>query len=428
MLDLRWIRENREKVEQAISLKAEAGVDLPGLLEADEKWRRGLQKLEHLRSERNRVSAEIGLKRREGENADELIEQMQATAAEIKDLEQDVGRWEEKIQELLLLIPNIPHPDVPVGADEDENVEVRRWGTPTRFSFPHKAHWDLGTGLGILDFERAARVAGSRFTVFWAGGARLIRALTAFMIDMHTAEHGYEEVYPPVLVNRASLTGTGQLPKFADDVFHVERRDFFLIPTAEVPVTNLFRGEILAEDQLPIALTAYTPCFRSEAGAAGRDTRGLIRQHQFDKVELVRFTRPEDSYDELEQLVSHAEAVLQRLGLPYRVTLMCTGDLGFAAAKKYDLEVWMPSYDRYVEISSCSNFEAFQARRADLRYRRSDGKVAHMHTLNGSGLAIGRTLAALLENYQQEDGTVLIPEALQPYMGGQHKLEPKKEG
>jgi len=325
-----------------------------------------------------------------------------------------------------LVIPNIPHESVPYGERDADNVEVRRWGEPRQFDFEPKAHWDIGTRLGILDFERAAKVAGARFTVYKGAGARLERALINFMLDVHTQEHGYTEIWPPFLANADSMTGTGQLPKFAEDMFRCEGTDLYMIPTAEVPVTNLHRDEILDGDQLPIYYVAYSACFRAEAGAHGRDTRGLIRQHQFNKVELVKFVRPEDSYDELEKLVADAEDILRRLGLPYRVSMMCTADVGFAAAKKYDPEVWMPSYGRYVEISSCSNFEDFQARRANIRFRRHPkAKPEYVHTLNGSGLAVGRTLAAILENYQNEDGSVTIPEALRPYMGGMTRIEPQ---
>lgn len=424
MLDLKQIRQNPERVKAAIEVKGEKDVDLDRLLQLDTAWRANLQELEQLRAERNRVSEEIGQQRRAGKDATGLISAMQKAGEQIKSLTEQVRQQEEELQQMLLLVPNLPHADVPLGQDEEDNVEVRRWGEIRQFSFTPLAHWDIGTNLGLLDFNRASRISGSRFTVFWADGARLVRALVTFMLDLHVGQHGYEEVYPPLLVHRDSMTGTGQLPKFEEDAFRVAQHDLFLIPTAEVPVTNLFRDEILDGDELPLALVAYTPCFRAEAGAAGRDTRGLIRQHQFDKVELVQFVRPEDSDTALEQLTGHAEKVLQLLGLPYRVTLMCTGDLGFAAHKKYDLELWMPSYDRYVEVSSCSNFTDFQARRAGIRFRPEPGKPASfVHTLNGSGLAVGRTLAAILENYQEEDGRVRLPEVLQPYMGGQQWLD-----
>lgn len=400
-------------------LKGEGGVDVDALLALDEQWRRRLQEVEALRAERNRVSQEISRRKRTGESgADQLMAEMRQAGDRLKTLEEEAKQLKEQVDALLLQLPNPPHPDVPAGVDETDNVEVRRWGAQPEFEFEPKAHWDIGTELGMLDFERAAKITGSRFTVFQGVGARLVRALIQFMLDLHTAEHGYKEVLPPFMVNRDSMTGTGQLPKFEDDAFRIDKQDYFLIPTAEVPVTNLHRDEILAAGDLPIRYVAYTPCFRSEAGAAGRDTRGLIRQHQFDKVELVKLVSPQSSYVELELLVNDAEAVLQKLELPYRVVLMCTGDTGFAPAKKYDLEVWLPSYGRYLEISSCSNFEDFQARRANLRYRPAAGaRPEFVHTLNGSGLAVGRTLAALLENYQQADGSVRIPEALQAYVG-----------
>src|SRR5690606_13525945 len=344
----------------------------------------------------------------------------------IKALEDEVRDVDARLRDLLLSIPNIPHESVPYGESEADNVEVRRWGTPREFSFEPKPHWEIGAKLGILDFERAAKIAGSRFVVYKGLGARLERALINFMIDVHVNEHGYTEIWPPYLVNAASMIGTGQLPKFAEDMFKVDGDDYYLIPTAEVPVTNLHRDEILSADELPKYYVAYSACFRAEAGSHGRDTRGLIRQHQFDKVELVKFVRPETSYEELEKLVADAEDILRRLGLPYRVTMMCTADVGFAAAKKYDPEVWMPSYGRYVEISSCSNFEDFQARRANIRYRPAPkAKPEYVHTLIGSGLALCRTLAAILENYQNEDGSVTIPEALRPYMGGLERIEPQ---
>jgi len=343
---------------------------------------------------------------------------MKELSEEIKQMDAQVGLIEEELEKALLNIPNTPSDQVPLGASDEDNEEVRRWGEPRSVDFELKAHWDVGTDLDILDFERASKIAGTRFTVYKGLGARLERAVINFMLDLHTKEHGFTEVLPPFMVNRGSMTGTGQLPKFEEDMFHVPAKDFFLIPTAEVPVTNLLMNEILDGDKLPIYYTAYTPCFRKEAGSAGRDTRGLIRQHQFNKVELVKFCKPEDSYEELESLTAAAEEVLKRLELPYRVVKLCTGDLGFSSAMTYDIEVWMPSYGKYVEISSCSNFESFQARRANIRFRREAGsKVEFVHTLNGSGLAVGRTTAAILENYQQEDGSVVVPEALRPYMG-----------
>ncbi|HHV61456.1 MAG TPA: serine--tRNA ligase [Firmicutes bacterium] len=423
MLDLKLIRSNPEIVRDALRKRGE-DAPLDELLRADEERRGTLYEVEQLKRRRNEVSEEIARMKRDGRDASALITEMREVSDKIKAMDERVRALDARISELLLAIPNIPHESVPVGKDETENVEVRRWGKPREFDFEPKAHWDIGTDLGILDFERARKITGSRFTVFKGAGARLVRALVSFMIDLHTREHGYTEVYPPFLVNRDSMVGTGQLPKFAEDMFHCEGTDFYLVPTAEVPVTNLYRGEILDADQLPIYHVAYTACFRAEAGAAGRDTRGLIRQHEFDKVELVKFVKPETSYEELEKLVADAEDVLKRLGLPYRVVMMCTGDVGFAAAKKYDPEVWMPSYGRYVEISSCSNFEAFQARRADIKYRPGPGaKPEYVHTLNGSGLAVGRTLAAILENYQEKDGSVVIPEVLRPYMGGLERIE-----
>jgi len=356
--------------------------------------------------------------KREKQTADSAMAQMKALSDRIKGTEDRLRAVEERMMELTLRIPNLPHSSVPVGKDPADNQEMRRWGSIPTFAFAPKAHWDIGETLGLLDFERAAKITGARFVVLTGLGARLERALSTFMLDMHTTRHGYQEVLPPFMVNRAAMTGTGQLPKFEDDLFKLRDDDYFLIPTAEVPVTNLLRDEIVSEERLPIRYTAYTPCFRREAGSYGKDTRGLIRQHQFNKVELVTFTRPEDSYQELERLTGHAEAILQALKLPYRVVTLCTGDMGFAAAKTYDLEAWLPSQKTYREISSCSNFEAFQARRAGIRFRRKDGKTELVHTLNGSGLAVGRTMVAILETYQQADGSVLLPEALRPYMGG----------
>ena len=382
---------------------------------------------EKLKSKRNEVSEQVAALKREKQDADHLIAEMREVGDKIKVLDDELKNVEESLEQILLGIPNLPHESVPVGDTEDENVPIRHWGEKTQFNFEFKPHWDIATDLNILDFERAGKVTGSRFVFYMGLGARLERALYNFMLDLHTEEHGYVEVLPPYMVNRASMTGTGQLPKFEEDAFLIEQEDYFLIPTAEVPVTNLHREEILSADKLPISYAAFSACFRSEAGSAGRDTRGLIRQHQFNKVELVKFVKPEESYEQLEILTGHAEKVLQLLKLPYRVLSMCTGDLGFTAAKKYDIEVWMPSYDAYREISSCSNFEAFQARRANIRFRRDPkGKPEHVHTLNGSGLAIGRTVAAILENYQQEDGSVVIPEVLRPYMGNREVISAKK--
>jgi seryl-tRNA synthetase len=418
MLDIKYLRANFEEVKKKLQHRGEDLADFDKFEELDAKRRELIAQSEQLKNKRNEVSSQIAALKREKKDADHLIAEMREVGDQIKALDEDLRQVEESLEQLMLSIPNIPHESVPVGESEDDNVEVRKWGEPPQFSFEPKPHWEIADQLGILDFERAGKVTGSRFVFYKGLGARLERALMNFMLDLHVEEHGYQEVLPPYLVNRASMTGTGQLPKFEEDAFLIESEDYFLVPTAEVPVTNLHRDEILSAEDLPINYVAYSACFRSEAGSAGRDTRGLIRQHQFNKVELVKFVKPEDSYDELEKLTSHAEKVLQLLGLPYRVMSMCTADLGFTAAKKYDLEVWLPSYNTYREISSCSNFEAFQARRANIRFRRDPkSKPEHVHTLNGSGLAIGRTVAAILENYQQEDGTVLIPEVLRPYMG-----------
>jgi seryl-tRNA synthetase len=426
MLDLKFLRANFTEVKEKMKFRGEDLTDLGQFEELDQKRRELITQTEELKNKRNEVSQQIAMLKREKKDADHLISEMREVGDRIKVLDEELRTVEEALENLLLSIPNIPHESVPVGETEDDNVEVRKWGEVRQFEFEPKPHWDIATELDILDFERAGKVTGSRFVFYKGLGARLERALINFMLDLHVEEHGYEEVLPPYIVNRTSMTGTGQLPKFEEDAFRIESEDYFLIPTAEVPVTNLHRDEILSGDQLPIAYAAYSACFRSEAGSAGRDTRGLIRQHQFNKVELVRFVKPEDSYDELEKLTGHAEKVLQLLGLPYRVMSMCTGDLGFTAAKKYDIEVWIPSYNTYREISSCSNFEGFQARRANIRFRReANAKPEHVHTLNGSGLAIGRTVAAILENYQQEDGSVVIPEVLRPYMGNKEVLKGK---
>ncbi|MFU1997048.1 serine--tRNA ligase [Priestia megaterium] len=418
MLDLKFLRANFNEVKEKLKFRGEDLTDLGRFEELDAKRRELIAQTEELKSKRNEVSQQIAQLKREKQDADHLIVEMREVGDRVKQLDEELRSVEEELELLLLSIPNVPHESTPVGETEDDNIEVRKWGEIKQFDFEPKPHWDLGTDLNILDFERASKVTGSRFVFYKGLGARLERALINFMMDLHMDEHGYEEILPPYMVNRTSMTGTGQLPKFEEDAFKIKEEDYFLIPTAEVPVTNLHRDEILSGDQLPIAYTAYSACFRSEAGSAGRDTRGLIRQHQFNKVELVRFVKPEDSYDELEKLTGHAEKVLQLLGLPYRVLSMCTADLGFTAAKKYDIEVWIPSYETYREISSCSNFESFQARRANIRFRRdTKAKPEHVHTLNGSGLAIGRTVAAILENYQQEDGSIQIPEVLRPYMG-----------
>lgn len=423
MLDMKFLRENFEEVKKKLEHRGEDLTDFDHFVDLDKKRRELIVKTEELKSKRNEVSAQIAVLKREKKDADHLIQEMRQVGEQIKSLDEKLKEIEEQLHPLILSIPNIPHESVPVGDSEEDNVEVRRWGVIPSFDFEPIPHWEIADQLGILDFERAGKVTGSRFVFYKGLGARLERALISFMLDLHVEEHGYEEILPPYIVNRTSMTGTGQLPKFEEDAFKIQNEDYFLIPTAEVPVTNLHRNEILREDQLPINYVAYSACFRSEAGAAGRDTRGLIRQHQFNKVELVKFVKPEDSYEELEKLTGHAEKVLQLLGLPYRVMSMCTADLGFTAAKKYDLEVWLPSYQTYREISSCSNFEAFQARRANIRFRRDPkAKPEHVHTLNGSGLAIGRTVAAILENYQQKDGSVVIPEVLRPYMGNKEAI------
>lgn len=417
MLDIKRIRSNPEEVKKALK-KRHGDFPIDKVLELDEKRRKILKEVEEMKAKQNQVSKEIPRLKKEGKDADHIFAEMRSLSEKIKDLDGEVKAIDEELKNTLLQIPNTPHESVVEGKDDSENVEIRRVGQPRKFDFEPKAHWDIGTDLGILDFERATKITGSRFSLFKGLGARLERAIIQFMLDLHTEEHNYLEIFPPFMVNRDSMIGTGQLPKFEEDMFHLPSKDYFLVPTAEVPLTNLLRDEIIDEKDLPIYYTAYTPCFRQEAGAAGRDTRGLIRNHQFDKVELVKLSRPEDSYEELETLTQNAEEVLKRLGLPYRVVMLCSGDLGFSSAKTYDIEVWMPSYNRYVEISSCSNFEDFQARRANLRYRREDnGKVEFLHTLNGSGLAVGRTFAAILENYQQEDGSVIVPEVLRPYMG-----------
>ena len=425
MLDIKVLRANFAEVKEKLQKRGEDLTDLGRFEDLDTKRRELIVDSEKLKSKRNEVSQQVAALKREKQDADHLITEMREVGDQIKALDEELRGVEETLDRLLLSIPNIPHESVPVGETEDDNVEIRQWGNLREFDFEAKPHWDVAEYLGILDFERAGKVTGSRFVFYKGLGARLERALISFMLDLHVDEHGYTEILPPYLVNRASMTGTGQLPKFEEDAFLIESEDYFLIPTAEVPVTNLHRDEILSGDQLPIRFAAYSACFRSEAGSAGRDTRGLIRQHQFNKVELVKFVKPEDSYDELEQLTHDAERVLQLLELPYRVLSMCTGDLGFTAAKKYDIEVWIPSYGTYREISSCSNFEAFQARRANIRFRRDPkAKPEHVHTLNGSGLAIGRTVAAILENYQQADGSVIIPTVLRPYMGNRDVIKP----
>lgn len=415
MLDVKFIRDNPDVVRKAMQLKGDEA-DLDRLLELDNNRRVMLKDVEELKHRRNIVSREIGNRKARGEEAGEKVAEMRQVADRIREMDDELRLLNEEMEQILLHIPNIPDDEVPPGATEEDNVEVRRWGEHPRFDFEPKTHWDLGADLNILDFPRAGKITGSRFALYYGLGAQLERALINFMLDLHVREHGYHEVFPPFMVNSESMIGTGQLPKFAEDAFKIEGRDYYLVPTAEVPVTNLHRNEILKEEDLPIYYVAYTACFRAEAGAHGRDTRGLIRQHQFNKVELVKFVAPRTSDDELERLVANAEKVLQLLNIPYRVMLMCAGDLGFAAAKKYDLEIWMPSGQTYREVSSCSNFRDFQSRRAQIRYRPTEKeKVEFVHTLNGSGLAIGRTVAALMENYQQGDGSIVIPEVLRRY-------------
>jgi seryl-tRNA synthetase len=417
MLDIKLVRTAPDKVREGMA-KRGAKVSLDEFIALDEERRRALVEVEQLKNRRNVVSKEVGKLKSQGGDATALIAEMQQVGDRIGEMDRQVKEIEERLEAILMVIPNLPHESVPVGPDESGNQLVRTWGEPRRFDFEPKTHDEVGVGLGLMDFERAAKISGARFVVMRQWGARLERALINFMLDLHTGEHGYTEIFPPFLVNRASMIGTGQLPKFEEDMFKAGPGEFYLIPTAEVPVTNLHRDEILEAESLPIKYAAYTACFRAEAGSAGRDTRGIIRQHQFNKVELVKFTRPEASYAEHEKLVNDAETVLQRLGLPYRVMLLCSGDQGFSAAKCYDLEVWLPSFNMYREISSCSNFEDFQARRAGIKFRPAPGaKPEFVHTLNGSGVAVGRTVAAILENYQNEDGSVTVPEALRPYLG-----------
>ncbi|MBQ3554063.1 MAG: serine--tRNA ligase [Clostridia bacterium] len=418
MLDIKLIRENPEKVKDALAKrKAEDRVD--EVLRLDQERRDILYRTEQLKSQQNTVTKQIPQLKKEGKDVAPIFAEMKKLSDEIKELDAKIRDTEQEIEKIMLTIPNIPHESVPMGDTDEDNVEVRRFMEPTSFDFEPQAHWDIGEKLNILDAQSAAKITGARFTVYRDAGARLERAVINFFLNTHTEENGYTEIFPPYMVHRNSMVGTGQLPKFEEDAFKVVDTDYFLIPTAEVPVTNLYREQILSGEDLPIKHVAYSACFRAEAGSAGRDTRGLIRQHQFNKVELVKFTEPENSYDELEKLTRDAEKVLQLLKLPYRVVKICIGDLGFTAAMKYDIEVWMPSYGRYVEISSCSNFEDFQARRAGIRYRKdAKDKPRFVHTLNGSGVAVGRTVAAILENYQNADGSVTVPEVLVPYMGG----------
>jgi seryl-tRNA synthetase len=423
MLDIKRIRNDFDGVKKLIEKRGKGDFGLAEVVKLDEKRRELIGEVEHMKNRQNTVSKEIPKLKKEGKDVSEILEEMRELSNTIKDMDTKVKEVEDAIREKLLNIPNTPHPDTPEGDSDEDNVEIKKWGKPTKFNFESKAHWDIGIELGILDFDRASKITGSRFAVYKGLGAKLERALINFMLDLHTKEHKYNEVIPPFMVNKDSMIGTGQLPKFEEDMFHIPSKDYYLIPTAEVPLTNLYMNEILEGEQLPIYHTAYTPCFRKEAGSAGRDTRGLIRLHQFNKVELVKFARPEESYEELKSLLAAAEEVLKRLELPYRVVRLCGGDLGFSAAMTYDIEVWMPSYGRYLEISSCSNFEDYQARRANIRFRpEPKGKVEYVHTLNGSGLAVGRTFSAILENYQQEDGSVIIPEVLRPYMGGIEKI------
>ena len=426
MLDLGFVRNNLSLVREKMRDRGATGI-LGDFEALDAERRKLLSEAEALKAQKNTVSGQIAVLKKQKQDASALITEMKEVGQQILLLDEQAKAADEKLRDLLRRVPNIPHETVPVGRDSKDNQEIRRWGVPRKFDFEPKAHWDLGPALGILDFERAAKIAGARFAVYYGVGAKLERALAQFMLDLHTREHGYTEVFPPFMVNSDSMFGTGQLPKFAEDLFKLEGTDYWLIPTAEVPVTNLFRDEVLEAEKLPVKFCAWTACFRSEAGSYGKDTRGIIRQHQFQKVELVKFALPDSSYEELESLTNNAETVLQRLGLPYRVVALSTGDLGFSSAKTYDLEVWLPSSQEYKEISSCSNFEAFQARRANLRFRRGKGgKTELLHTLNGSGLAIGRTWVALLENYQQKDGSVLIPEVLRPYLDGLERISPQE--
>ncbi len=429
MLDLNFVRDNLPLVEEKLRLRGMKPSEvLKDFQTIDTERRQAITEAETLKAQRNRASEEIGKLKKTGQDATALMAETKDLRDKIQELEKTATDYETRLRDLLAGIPNIPHESVPVGKSSDDNVEARRWGTPPKFDFTPKPHWELGEQLGVLDLERGAKLSGARFAVYWDLGAKLERALANFMLDLHTRDHGYTEVLPPYLVNSESMYGTGQLPKFATDSFRVPHgeKDLWLIPTAEVPVTNLYRDETLEGSRLPLCLTAYTPCFRSEAGSYGKDVRGIIRQHQFQKVELVKFSRPDSSYEELEKLTRHAETVLQKLGLHYRIVTLCTADMGFSSAKTYDIEVWLPGQGLFREISSCSNFEAFQARRANIRFRpEGKGKTEFVHTLNGSGLAVGRTWVAIVENYQQADGSVVIPEALRPYIGAE-RITPKK--
>ena len=423
MLEIKFVRQNLKQIEKSLENRGETA-DLESFKHCDTKRKSLLLEIEDLRHRRNIVSEQIALMKRNKEDTDDLVAKMRQVADRIKALDHHLSENEDKINHILFRIPNLPHHSVPIGKDSSENPVINKVGAVPDFDFEPKPHWTLGENLKIFDFEAASKITGARFPLYLGAGARLERALINFMLDIHTAEHGYKEILPPFIVNRDSMTGTGQLPKFEEDLFKLQGWDYFMVPTAEVPVTNIHKGEVLDEEVLPILYTAYTPCFRSEAGSYGKDTRGLIRQHQFNKVELVKFAKPETSYDELETLLNNAETILSYLEIPYQVINLCTGDLGFSAAKTYDIEIWMPAQGVYREISSCSNFESFQARRANIRFKRKGKKGTELiHTLNGSGLAVGRTVAALLENYQQADGSVLIPKALRPYMGGMEKIE-----
>jgi seryl-tRNA synthetase len=429
MLDLNFVRDNLPLVEEKLRQRGMKPAEvLKNFAQVDAQRRQAITSAETMQAQRNRASEEIAKLKKSGQDASSAIAETKALREQVEELGKAAEEYETRLQQILVGIPNIPHPSVPVGKSADDNVEVRRWGTPPKFDFTPRPHWEIGEQLGVLDLERAAKISGARFAVYWDLGARLERALANFMLDLHTCEHGYTEVLPPYMVNSDSMYGTGQLPKFATDLFKVVHadKDFWLIPTAEVPVTNLYRNEVLDAAQLPVSLTAYTPCFRSEAGSYGKDVRGIIRQHQFQKVEMVKFTRPEHSYEQLERLTHDAEEVLQNLGLHYRVVALSTGDIGFSAAKTYDIEVWLPGQELFREISSCSNFESFQARRANIRYRpEGKNRTEFVHTLNGSGLAVGRAWVAIVENYQQADGSVLIPQALRKYMGTD-QLTPRK--
>ncbi len=427
MIDIKILRNEPEKLIEALNRRKETRIDVEGLIALDAKRRETLFAVEQMKSRQNEVSKQIPQLKKEGKDTTEIFAEMKVLSEDIKKLNDEIRETDEKIDSIMYTIPNIANPTVPEGDTDEDNVEIRRYLEPTKFDFEPKAHWDLGESLGILDAATAAKITGTRFTVYKGVGAQLERAVINFYLDTHTNKNGYKEIFPPFMVHRNSMVGTGQLPKFEEDAFKVANTDYFLVPTAEVPVTNMHRDEILEGDKLPLKYCAYTACFRAEAGSAGRDTRGLIRQHQFNKVELVKFTKPEESYAELEKLVADAESVLKLLNIPYRVVKICIGDLGFTAAMKYDIEVWMPSYNRFVEISSCSNFEDFQARRANIKYKNSvKDKAQLVHTLNGSGVAIGRTVAAILENYQNEDGSVTVPEILRPYMGGKEVITPEE--